>query len=901
MSSIHASGVRAALRISRRNARRSKWRSTLIIAMIGLPVALAVFALTALFPGAGSDRQHFPIGQADAVVTGAHGWAGLTQDAWGNSRDAQGNTRNAQGNTQEAQGNTQETQGNGVSAQPGDVPFTQAEVTALLAPGSRVIPVARGSFRYLTPQGYETGEIRQVDLRDPMSRGTFRLTEGRLPTAPGEAVVSADRLNRDDARAVAPGVTLLVGDERRPVRVVGVALFAMAGIEPTLATFPGSLPADAFGPVDPELMSRAWLVDSPRPVTWSDVRRLNAHGLVVVSRAVIDGLPADEPPSRVSDLMRAVPWVAIMLLEVVLLAGPAFAVGRLRRSREFALVAVQGGSPAHLRTIALADGLLFGVVASALGAALGVAASRLATPLLEWRAGVLLGPFRVPWAEVAMVAVLGVVAGLLAALAPAVAASRTDPVAVLSGRRERSRERAGRPVLGAVLVVAGTAATIASAGHDIAWTATSALVTQLGLVALVPVFLAATARLAARLPLPLRFAARDAVRNRGRSAPAVAAVMTGVVALVAVGVAGRSVTAQRSVLDYAQAPAGALRVTGPDLTPELWDRVRSAVREELPAGVPLIEARMLATRSGAPLLAFVPDDVPVNGRVEMVDATGSGGLLVGGEDLLRYVLRREDPAAVAALREGKLVVLNPDVIRQGEVRIGLTHGTGGEPPPPLTLPAVGVRPTGQGWARVVVSPEAAAKNGYATVTCMLVVDPADFRTPRATADRIAAKVERITGKADVRLETPQTPGDTLLLVVLGIAAAVLVLGMTSVATMLAAVEARPDLETMSAVGAAPRVKRAVVAGQALVIALLGSVAGVLAGLAPGVAAAWRPAPFPTMVLRPDGVTTAVPADPAIAIPWALIGLLVVGLPLLAALGGAAFTRSRLPLPRRRAT
>ncbi|GAB3152567.1 FtsX-like permease family protein [Microbispora hainanensis] len=879
MSPMHGSGVRAALRISRRNALRSKRRSALILAMIGLPVALAVFSLTALFALAGTDRQHYPIGQADAVVTGAHGWAGLTQDAWGNAQDAQGN---------------------GVSAQPGEGPFTQAEVTALLAPGSRVIPAARGTFRYLTPQGYETGEIRQVDLRDPMSRGTFRLTEGRLPVAPGEAVVSAERLNRDDAPAVAPGVTLLVGEERRPVRVVGVAMFAMAGIEPTLATFPGSLPADAFGPVDSELMSRAWLVDSPRPVTWADVRRLNAQGLVV-GRAVIDRLPADESPSRVSDLVRAVPWVAIMLLEVVLLAGPAFAVGRLRRSREFALVAVQGGSPAHLRTIAIADGLLFGVVASALGAALGLVAAPLATPLLEWRAGVLLGPFDVPWAGVAMVAMLGVVAGLLAALAPAVAASRTDPVAVLSGRRERGRERAGRPVLGTVLVVAGTAATIASAGHDIAWTATSALVTQLGLVALVPVFLAATARLAARLPLPLRFAARDAVRNRGRTAPAVAAVMTAVVALVSVGVAGHSVVAQRSVLDYAQAPAGALQVTGPDLTPELWDRVRSAVREELPAGVPLIEARMLATRSGAPLYAFVPDDASESHRMVVSDAAGSGGLLVGGEDLLRYVLRREDPGAVAALREGKPVVLNPDVIRQGEVRIELAPATGEEAPPPLTLPAVGVRPTGQGWARVVVSPEVAAKNGYAAVTCMLVVDPADFRTPQATAGRIAAKVERITGMAVVRLETPQTPGDTLFLVVLGIAAAVLVLGMTSVATMLAAVEARPDLETMSAVGAAPRVKRAVVAGQALVIALLGSVAGVLAGLAPGVAAAWRPAPFPAVVVRADGTTTMVPADPAIAIPWALIGLLVVGLPLLAALGGAAFTRSRLPLPRRRAT
>ncbi|MEU6425791.1 FtsX-like permease family protein [Microbispora sp. NPDC046973] len=873
------SGLRASLRISRRNARRSKWRSALILAMIGLPVALASFVLSALFgPGPVPDRQHYPLGQADALVTGAREWTGVTQDAWGNR----------------------------IAEQPGNdpTPFTPAEIAAALAPGSRIVPFAQADFRYLTPQGYDIGWIRQVDLNDPMSRGTFRLTEGRLPAAPGEAVVSADRFGPDTA----PDVTLLVGEERRPLRVVGVALFGLTGFPPTLVAFPGSLPDAAFGPVHPELMSRGWLVDSPRPVTWADVRRLNARGLVVVSRTVVEAAPPDEAPSRVrvSSLTQSAPWAAIMLLEVVLLAGPAFAMGRLRRSREFALVAVQGGSPAHLRTIALADGLLFGVAASVLGAALGVGAAWLARPLLEWRAGFLLAPFAAPWAAVTGTAVLGVVAGLLAALAPAVAASRTDPVAVLSGRRERGRERAGRPLLGIVLVVAGTAATIASAGHELGWIATSTLVTQLGLVALTPALIAAVARLAARLPLPLRFAARDAVRNRGRTAPAVAAVMTAVVALTAVGVTWQSRLARNPAYaqSHPQAPAGALWIAGPNLTPGLWDRVRSAVREELPAGVPLVEARTLTSRSGVPVYASVPDTAPDVSRVEWSDPSQSGGLLVGNDDLLRYVLRRDDPGAVAALHEGKAIVLNPVVVRQGQVRIDVSPAVARGESAPLTLPAVGIRATGEGWARAVVAPEVAAKNGYGTATAMLVVDPADLRVPRATAERITAKVERITGKAIVRLEAPEAPDDTFLLVVLGIAAAVLVLGMTFVATMLAAAEARPDLETMSAVGAAPRVKRAVVAGQALVIALLGSVTGVLAGFAPGIAAARQAVPHHAEVfLRPDGVQVTAPADDTsmIAIPWALVGLLVVALPLLAALGGAAFTRSRLPLPRRRTT
>lgn len=120
---------------------------------------------------------------------------------------------------------------------------------------------------------------------------------GRLPAAPGEAVVSAAMLGPD----LAPGVTLFAGEERRPLRVVGVALFDLTGIPPDLTIFPGSLPDAAFGRLEPTLMSHAWLVDTPHPVTWADVRRLNGHGLVVVSRAVIDGTPPDESsPRRVS-------------------------------------------------------------------------------------------------------------------------------------------------------------------------------------------------------------------------------------------------------------------------------------------------------------------------------------------------------------------------------------------------------------------------------------------------------------------------------------------------------------------------------------------------------------------------------------------------------------------------
>ncbi len=50
----------------------------------------------------------------------------------------------------------------------------------------------------------------------------------------------------------------------------------------------------------------------------------------------------------------------LALLEIVLLAGPAFAVSARRRQRQLALVAANGGTPAHVRRIVLADGVVLG-------------------------------------------------------------------------------------------------------------------------------------------------------------------------------------------------------------------------------------------------------------------------------------------------------------------------------------------------------------------------------------------------------------------------------------------------------------------------------------------------------------------------------------------------------------
>ena len=82
----------------------------------------------------------------------------------------------------------------------------------------------------------------------------------------------------------------------------------------------------------------------------------------------------------------------------------------------------------------------------------------------------------------------------------------------------------------------------------------------------------------------------------------------------------------------------------------------------------------------------------------------------------------------------------------------------------------------------------------------------------------------------------QVPGSeqVVLWILFGLAA-VLMLGGTLTATFLALSDARPDLATLSAVGASPRTRRAVAAAYAVSVGLVGAVLGAAVGFVPGIA------------------------------------------------------------------
>ncbi|GAA2662365.1 hypothetical protein GCM10010412_036070 [Nonomuraea recticatena] len=843
--------MRALLRISRRDALRAKGRTALIMMMIGLPVLVITGVLTFwetadVTFGEGLVRK---LGAADLRIK--------------TSNYAQVDEQHDDHGVPSGKGRAND-----------GVPTTTAEAAARLQPGSRLIGFDEGSVDVRTERGYDHVSAIEIDLRDPLTKGMRPLIEGRYPAAADEVAVTP-RMGRG------PGDTIEVTRADRRVTVVGVVEFPFDSAYKEVVGFRGVLLKDKR-----DGRGTGWLADTPAPATWEDTRSLNQVGLVGLSAASL----AREPATSMSTTTVVGIGVAVFMvgMETVLLAGPAFAIGLRRRATELAVIAAQGGSKAHLRMIVLADGLVMGGAAALVAAVAGVSGGLLLVPVLSDS----MGPLEVPWWPVAGVMALGLVSGVAAAMAPAVLAGRQDPAAVLAGRSGAARGGPGRPVLGLVLVVAGVVATLLASRTQEVWIFAAAVLGLLGLVALVPLLVALTGRLAVRLPLAPRLGVRDAVRHRMRTASAVAAVMAATAGAVAAGIGVNSQYVEARESFRSLTPIGTLSIGAREVGDAEWARIRQAAQERLPGVQP------------------VEGFVPVNSRGRMIplfpdvtlECTSCGPttyhlseVLVGDQRLLSLIQGGNDPRAAAALAEGKAVVFNPSMVRHGRLSLRAGFEGSSSDAGKFEVPAVVAKAADPQVIGILLSPAAMKAKGFKLKERLIFARhwPQDVELFRKDLQAASAQVS-------VQLEDGfQTDIASVLLVLMG-GALILVLGGTFVATALAAADLRPDLATISAVGAPSRTGRLILAGQAGYIAGLGALVGAIAGAVPGVALAWamtsRTGYYAT--LNPVGLADRIETT-TVAVPWELVGAIVVGLPLLAALVAGAFARTRaLPLTRR---
>lgn len=887
-----------ALRVAWRDLRTHLGRTVLAVLMLGLPVALASAVAVLAATTDLSTEESLPglLGQGDGLITDQFVDGPVSQDVSGQrfySEDEDGSS---------------------------DVPrdaLTATEVEALL-PGADVLPVRAGDAS-IAPAGWQ-GDVDdlayvqtlELDTREPVTVGMHLLLSGRLPQASGEVALTPGAarfagVGLGDTVTTQPPLT----DGLTPADLPTVDLdLDVVGI----AVRQGSSPTDVHATVLPGVLGAdtavaQWLVSSDTPMGQAQLDALNARGLTVLSRELATdprtSLP--EPPSFGSASEASVYVVAVVLviLQIVLLATPSFAVSVRQQRANLALLAATGADARALRRVVLSAAVLVGALAAFAGLLIGVGAVTLGLVLGYPWVPAARGPVELPPLWLGAVVALAVVAALLAAWLPARTAARTDPVEALAGRRGTTRTPWRTAALGAVVLAAGGVLTWLSAdgGGQALLLAVGLLLSTAGSLLLVPLLVAALEPVARWLPLPLRLAARDTSRAAGRSIAAVAAVAATAGGLMALTTWGLSEVQFARDTYEPSAPVDTTLVqydsTGVDDTTDV-----SFLTGSLPAGFDVAAAPTFGASPDGQTLSTTTVSLPgCEDPVAAMESTDSSDCIlsqtlvansvIAAEDALaargfvfsedeRAVLRRGGVLVFAefagAVRDGALTATPVTVVSQPDPPYDVDVSAGD----PVMLPAVvhdGERPSGSAMVAAVMLPATADLMGETSGYEAIVDGPRALTTAEEELLRSASRVSSVYTERGYQLDPL---GMGLLPVGLVVAALLAVAVGTLTASGLALVDARPTHAVLSDVGARGHTRRLAAGGTAFVIALTGGIAGVVMGVGPGVALARlsTSSVYDQSVLEVDdygylgGRTVSV--DPTIVIAWpTVIGLVVV--------------------------
>jgi putative ABC transport system permease protein len=347
----------------------------------------------------------------------------------------------------------------------------------------------------------------------------------------------------------------------------------------------------------------------------------------------------ESPDLRFFEVLLAIFGVVSLLVGAFVISN-TFSILVGQRTRELALLRTLGASRAQVFASVLAEAATVGVLASAVGLAVGAELATLLNRAMD-QIGLQLpaGHLVVPIDTIVTSFVLGVAATLLATLVPALRATRVPPLAALREVQvDRSRGGAGRLALGLAALVAGCIGCAPAwrgqdASTSLATTGLGAVLVVVGLVALGPVLVGFAiagprALLQRRRGIAGRLAAENAGRSPRRTASTASAVLISTALVLFVSAfASSALHSVRS--DAARGFRGDFLVTGPgglslpngllstSISPEALRRVRAVPGVDLAVGMGYDAARLT-----------YPDGATATRFVSSIDRVGLGSLIV---------------------------------------------------------------------------------------------------------------------------------------------------------------------------------------------------------------------------------------------------------------------------------
>lgn len=914
-----------ALRMARRDVRRHKGRSALILMMVALPTMLLVFALTAASTSQIQGAEQIPYRMGNGVAALEYPMPNTVEQAFDPGKGS----------------------GSGGTATPipgwvdGGSSFDNAQAVSALT-GATAVPFADESVTTRRNERRLSLQSLAIDLRQGV-RDKVTLTSGRLPERQGEILVSD--VGEQAGLPTSGRITLRTGEVDHEVTVVGTAT--------VLSTYGGPGPEIVSPtPFVTGVASGGWILLDDAPVTWPDVRELNRHGFIVWSAEMLRNPPptselsAEQQSMMAFDDDRTSTFVAVggalLLVITTLLVGPAFAVSAARQRRTLALSASNGATTAQLRHTVLAQAVVLGVIAALAGAALGIGIAWLLTGNLRLASFLgLMGPFEVPVLPVVFTTVAAMASAVIAALLPARRLGRLDIVGVMKGQSVSPRPSRVVFLLGAVLAGVGgfavisLAATQAATGRDggEVKTVLATLALVVGAVMLAPMILVGIARISSRLPVSLRMATRDAGRQRSRSVPAIAAILAGVAVLTMTLIASGSDEEQRRREYTAQNVFGDASAfgSGASLTTKEIERLTAGFRAVRPG---LVVSPVATIDSGDPWLTSatpVQPTEPYDTRAVNVvppgctpertvhdpgfnptseassppcQVVGTHGMGSSGqmnfttpEEIRRRLTAIGHGADVDKVLAGAVVIAQapgtPRVVTNGSLtvmtatqRVDPTQTSDVNPAAALsdirttTVPAVEVPldRTTMGVllsSRVLATTDTAKAQGWPVRTSQLTLHDPAGPISQDLSDRLGFGADDTVYLATER--GFQSEYATIIAVLLGIFT-LLLLVITLTSTALTLAEQENDQATLAALGSGRGTRRVMAAAQAFTLCVIGAALGVAVGIVPGIALA-----YPLTAQSWNPVTgEQVNGDPVLVFPWLVLLGFAVAVPVVAA-------------------
>jgi len=214
----------------------------------------------------------------------------------------------------------------------------------------------------------------------------------------------------------------------------------------------------------------------------------------------------------------------VICLLIAILASAGFTVLAQRRTRQLGMLSAMGAAPRRLGSVMRLTGVVVGVLGGVLGIAIGVVLAVVTTPLIQLTMNHRIQAFDMPWPYLLGMIPLATITALAAAWWPARRIRKASTVEALASTKPAPGRILWPALIAAVLLPLGTLLMIDGAPKNSGGLVVGSVIALVaGGIAAVPVVINLIARLAGGSPLPIRLALRDLNRNRSRSVGTVAA------------------------------------------------------------------------------------------------------------------------------------------------------------------------------------------------------------------------------------------------------------------------------------------------------------------------------------------------------------------------------------------